>query len=100
MIDVGGTTLQLPANIFETAEMKGTFIDSGTTLAYLPEIVYKELMLAVWQKACYSFVPVELFALCLHTIPNQLQVFAKHPDITLHDTDNLECFNFLDRYTL
>uniref|UniRef100_A0A0E0P7C8 Peptidase A1 domain-containing protein n=1 Tax=Oryza rufipogon TaxID=4529 RepID=A0A0E0P7C8_ORYRU len=69
MIDVGGTTLQLPANIFETAEMKGTFIDSGTTLAYLPEIVYKELMLAV---------------------------FAKHPDITLHDTDNLECFNFLD----
>lgn len=60
MIDVGGTTLQLLANIFETAEMKGTFIDSGTTLAYLPEIVYKELMLAVWQKACYSFVPVEV----------------------------------------
>uniref|UniRef100_A0A0E0KP32 Peptidase A1 domain-containing protein n=1 Tax=Oryza punctata TaxID=4537 RepID=A0A0E0KP32_ORYPU len=70
MIDVDGTTLQLPANIFETTETKGTFIDSGTTLAYLPEIVYRELTLAV---------------------------FAKHPDITLHDTDNFECFNFLHR---
>jgi len=44
-IDVAGTTFQLPANIFETTKTKGTFIDSGTTLVYLPEIVYSELIL-------------------------------------------------------
>uniref|UniRef100_A0A0D9ZJ05 Peptidase A1 domain-containing protein n=1 Tax=Oryza glumipatula TaxID=40148 RepID=A0A0D9ZJ05_9ORYZ len=67
-IDVAGTTLQLPANIFETTKTKGTFIDSGTTLVYLPEIVYSELILAV---------------------------FAKHPDITLGAMYNFECFHFL-----
>jgi hypothetical protein len=46
-IDVGGTTLQLPAHIFEPGEKKGTIIDSGTTLTYLPELVFKEVMLAV-----------------------------------------------------
>lgn len=46
-IDVGGTTLQLPAHVFETGEKKGTIIDSGTTLTYLPELVFKEVMAAV-----------------------------------------------------
>jgi hypothetical protein len=46
-IDVGGTALQLPAHVFETGEKKGTIIDSGTTLTYLPELVFKEVMLAV-----------------------------------------------------
>ena len=43
-IDVGGTTLQLPTNIFDIGESKGTIIDSGTTLAYLPEVVYKAIL--------------------------------------------------------
>jgi hypothetical protein len=47
-IDVDGTTLQLPAHVFQTGDKKGTIIDSGTTLAYLPELVFKSIMLAVW----------------------------------------------------
>ena len=43
-IDVGGTALPLPSHIFETGEKKGTIIDSGTTLTYLPELVYKDVM--------------------------------------------------------
>lgn len=43
---VGGSLLQLPTDIFETGDKKGTIIDSGTTLTYLPEAAYK----AVWDK--------------------------------------------------
>lgn len=50
-IDVGGTTLQLPAHVFETGEKKGTIIDSGTTLTYLPELVFKDVMFAVRQRS-------------------------------------------------
>uniref|UniRef100_A0A0E0GZ85 Peptidase A1 domain-containing protein n=1 Tax=Oryza nivara TaxID=4536 RepID=A0A0E0GZ85_ORYNI len=67
-INVAGTTLQLPANIFGTTKTKGTFIDSGSTLVYLPEIIYSELILAV---------------------------FAKHPDITMGAMYNFQCFHFL-----
>jgi hypothetical protein len=49
-IDVGGTALQLPPHIFETSEKKGTIIDSGTTLTYLPELVYKDIMAKVCQR--------------------------------------------------
>ncbi|AQK57816.1 Eukaryotic aspartyl protease family protein [Zea mays] len=66
-IDVGGTTLQLPAHIFEPGEKKGTIIDSGTTLTYLPELVFKEVMLAV---------------------------FNKHQDITFHDVQGFLCFQY------
>ncbi|CAN6227644.1 unnamed protein product [Urochloa humidicola] len=66
-IDVGGTTLQLPAHIFETGDKKGTIIDSGTTLTYLPELIFKEVMLAV---------------------------FNKHQDITFHDVQNFLCFQY------
>ncbi|CAN6242189.1 unnamed protein product [Urochloa humidicola] len=66
-IDVGGTALQLPAHVFETGDKKGTIIDSGTTLTYLPELVFKEVMLAV---------------------------FNKHQDITFHDVQNFLCFQY------
>ncbi|KAK8462160.1 hypothetical protein SEVIR_1G160600v4 [Setaria viridis] len=49
-IAVGGATLQLPTNTFDSGRNKGTIIDSGTTLAYLPEAVYKTLMSAVFDK--------------------------------------------------
>ncbi|CAN6248119.1 unnamed protein product [Urochloa humidicola] len=66
-IDVGGTALQLPAHVFETGDKKGTIIDSGTTLTYLPELIFKEVMLAV---------------------------FNKHQDITFHDVQNFLCFQY------
>ena len=48
-IAVGGATLQLPTNTFDSGANQGTIIDSGTTLAYLPEAVYKTLMTKVWK---------------------------------------------------
>lgn len=49
-IDVAGNALQLPPHIFETSEKRGTIIDSGTTLTYLPELVYKDILAAVCQR--------------------------------------------------
>ncbi|PUZ46604.1 hypothetical protein GQ55_7G094000 [Panicum hallii var. hallii] len=66
-VDVDGTTLELPANIFETGDKKGTIIDSGTTLTYLPELVFKEVMLAV---------------------------FKKHQDITFRNVQEFLCFQY------
>ncbi|XP_038690226.1 aspartic proteinase 39-like isoform X2 [Tripterygium wilfordii] len=43
-IQVGHDFLNLPKDLFEAGDRKGTLIDSGTTLAYLPEIVYGPLV--------------------------------------------------------
>nr|GEZ65441.1 aspartic proteinase-like protein 2 [Tanacetum cinerariifolium] len=43
-IEVAGDVLQLPTNIFDVREKRGTIIDSGTTLAYLPDMVYKQVL--------------------------------------------------------
>ncbi|KAK1257888.1 Aspartic proteinase-like protein 2 [Acorus gramineus] len=43
-IEVGGSFLQLPSDVFDTGDRKGTIIDSGTTLAYLPDTAYTTLM--------------------------------------------------------
>ena len=51
-IEVGGAFLQLPTDLFDTGDKKGTIIDSGTTLSYLPEVAYKALMNAVSDFVC------------------------------------------------
>ncbi|KAL5767230.1 hypothetical protein ACOSQ2_014013 [Xanthoceras sorbifolium] len=43
-VEVGGDVLQLPTDLFETGERRGTIIDSGTTLAYLPSDLYEPMM--------------------------------------------------------
>ncbi|RYQ91392.1 hypothetical protein Ahy_B09g097275 isoform F [Arachis hypogaea] len=43
-IEVGSDILQLPTDIFDSGSGKGTVIDSGTTLAYLPSMVYDQLI--------------------------------------------------------
>ncbi|XP_062108047.1 aspartic proteinase 39-like [Humulus lupulus] len=43
-VEVGHTFLKLPNDMFEIGDRKGTIIDSGTTLAYLPEMVYEPLV--------------------------------------------------------
>jgi hypothetical protein len=50
-IDVAGTTLQIPAHVFESGDKKGTIIDSGTTLTYLPELVFKEVIYEVHHRS-------------------------------------------------
>ncbi|CAI0397723.1 unnamed protein product [Linum tenue] len=43
-VQVGHDMLNLPAEVFDAGDKKGAIIDSGTTLAYLPEMVYKPLL--------------------------------------------------------
>ncbi|EXC29956.1 Aspartic proteinase-like protein 2 [Morus notabilis] len=65
-ITVGGDVLDLPTDTFDTADGKGTIIDSGTTLAYLPEVVYDSLM---------SKVMSQQPGLKLHTVEDQFSCF-------------------------
>lgn len=44
---MGGDVLELPTDVFDSGNQRGTIIDSGTTLAYLPEEVYDPLLKAV-----------------------------------------------------
>ncbi|KAL6293660.1 hypothetical protein ACE6H2_001802 [Prunus campanulata] len=43
-VQVGRSFLNLPTDVFEAGDRKGTIIDSGTTLAYLPDVVYGPLV--------------------------------------------------------
>ncbi|XP_059445821.1 aspartic proteinase 36 [Corylus avellana] len=43
-VQVGHVFLNLSNEVFEVGDRKGTIIDSGTTLAYLPEMVYEPLV--------------------------------------------------------
>ncbi|KAK8548086.1 hypothetical protein V6N13_055082 [Hibiscus sabdariffa] len=43
-VQVGHDFLNLTTNIFESGDLPETIIDSGTTLAYLPEIIYGPLV--------------------------------------------------------
>lgn len=43
-VEVGGDVLQLPTDVFDAGDQKGTIIDSGTTLAYVPEEVYDPML--------------------------------------------------------
>lgn len=43
-IEVDGDPLDVPSDVFDSGGNKGTIIDSGTTLAYLPNDVYQPLM--------------------------------------------------------
>ena len=46
-VEVGRDFLNLPTDVFEIGDKKGTIIDSGTTLAYLPELIYEPLVTKV-----------------------------------------------------
>jgi hypothetical protein len=49
-VQVGHTFLNLSTDVFdEQAERKGTIIDSGTTLAYLPDGIYQPLVYKVYK---------------------------------------------------
>ncbi|XP_020219139.1 aspartic proteinase-like protein 2 [Cajanus cajan] len=43
-MEVGGDPIQLPTDIFDSSNGRGTIIDSGTTLAYLPASIHEQLM--------------------------------------------------------
>lgn len=43
-IEVGNSVLKLSSGAFDSGDDKGVIVDSGTTLVYLPDAVYKPLM--------------------------------------------------------
>ncbi|XP_022719854.1 aspartic proteinase-like protein 2 [Durio zibethinus] len=65
-VEVGDAVLELPSDTFDDADQKGTIVDSGTTLAYLPSTIYEPLMTNV-----LSQQP----ALKLHTVQDQFTCF-------------------------
>ncbi|KAL1322456.1 hypothetical protein HN51_067451 [Arachis hypogaea] len=49
-LEVGEESLSLPLDIFGSGNGRGTVIDSGTTLAYLPSAAYEQLMKKILDK--------------------------------------------------
>ncbi|XP_073117878.1 aspartic proteinase 36 isoform X1 [Elaeis guineensis] len=85
-IEVGGAFLQLPTDLFETGDKKGTIIDSGTTLAYLPEAAYKQLMNAIFSyKSNLNFRTIQDF-LCFGYTGSVDDGF---PDVVFHFENSL-----------
>ncbi|WOL01409.1 aspartic proteinase-like protein 2 isoform X2 [Canna indica] len=66
-IEVGGSSLELPAYLFSTGYKQGAIIDSGTTLAYLPELAYMSIRQAI---------------------------FSNYPNMSFHTTQGFDCFKF------
>lgn len=86
-VEVGGDVLPLPTDVFDGGDAKGTIIDSGTTLAYLPNEVYKQLMNAIMAKQP---------GLKLHTVEDQFSCFQfaesvddKFPVVKFHFAGSL-----------
>ncbi|XP_044483370.1 aspartic proteinase 36-like [Mangifera indica] len=65
-IEVGGDTLDVPSDVFDTGSQRGTIIDSGTTLAYLPAEVYQPMMDKIF---------AEQRGLKIHTVEDQFSCF-------------------------
>ncbi|KAM7260468.1 hypothetical protein ACFE04_016209 [Oxalis oulophora] len=69
-VQVGNETLNLPTGVFEAGDQKGTIIDSGTTLAYLPEVVYEPLI---------------------------SKIMSEHPNMKFHSVEeDYKCFQYSD----
>ncbi|XP_010678211.1 aspartic proteinase 36 isoform X1 [Beta vulgaris subsp. vulgaris] len=46
-VKVGNYSLDLPSNLYELGGKRGAIIDIGTTLAYLPQVVYEPLVIQI-----------------------------------------------------
>ncbi|XP_004495535.1 aspartic proteinase 36-like [Cicer arietinum] len=86
-IEVDGDVLELPSDVFDSGNGKGTVIDSGTTLAYLPAIVYDQLIPKVFARQ---------HGLRLYLVDEQFKCFpytgnvdGNFPVVKLHFEDSL-----------
>lgn len=57
-VEVGFQFLNLSAEVFTNGVNKGVIIDSGTTLAYLPEVIYGPLVKKVLDYPLLIFLEV------------------------------------------
>ncbi|XP_027087170.1 aspartic proteinase 36 [Coffea arabica] len=86
-IEVGGDVLNLPSDVLGGGSGSGTIIDSGTTLAYLPDDVYTPLM---------EKITASQSNLKIHIVENQFKCFVYSgnvddgfPVVTFHFEDSL-----------
>lgn len=86
-IQVGATFLKIPTDTFETGNKKGTIIDSGTTLVYLPDQAFKPVMNAI-----FSYQPELLFKIIEDFLCFKFYVRVDDgfPIVTFHFEDSLE----------
>ncbi|KAK7269058.1 hypothetical protein RIF29_21773 [Crotalaria pallida] len=86
-IEVDGDVLQLPTDIFDSGNGKGTIIDSGTTLSYLPTMVYDQIMrkLLAQQPGLKLYLVEEQFT-CFQYTGN---VDSGFPVVKFHFEDSL-----------
>ncbi|KAK8944049.1 Aspartic proteinase-like protein 2 [Platanthera guangdongensis] len=86
-IQVGATFLKIPIDTFKTGDKKGTIIDSGTTLVYLPEQAFNPVMNAIFSyQPGLRFENIQDF-LCFKF---SARVDDGFPIITFHFEDSLE----------
>ncbi|XP_019439879.1 PREDICTED: aspartic proteinase-like protein 2 [Lupinus angustifolius] len=86
-IEVNGDVLELPTDIFDSGNGKGTIIDSGTTLAYLPSMVYDQILTKVLaqQPGLKLYIVDQQFS-CFHYTGN---VDTGFPVVKFHFEDSL-----------
>ncbi|KAJ9703299.1 hypothetical protein PVL29_004908 [Vitis rotundifolia] len=81
-IEVGGDPLDVPSDVFDSGDQKGTIIDSGTTLAYFPQQVYAPLIDKILsQQPDLKLHTVEQVFTCFDYTGNVDDGF---PTVTLH----------------
>lgn len=95
-IEVGGDVLQLPTDVFDTGARQGTIIDSGTTLAYFPKVVYEPLIRKILSRQPH---------LNLYLVEDQFQCFEYHqniddgfPPVTFHFEKSLKLTVYAHEY--
>ncbi|XP_050363398.1 aspartic proteinase 36-like [Argentina anserina] len=71
-IEVGGDVVDLPSDTFDSGDKEGTIIDSGTTLSYLPQVIYEPVMKMILGKQP---------DLKLHTVEEQFTCFQYMEDV-------------------
>ncbi|KAL6191380.1 hypothetical protein ACLB2K_037771 [Fragaria x ananassa] len=71
-VQVGLSFLNISTDVFEAGDRQGTIIDSGTTLAYLPDVVYEPLV---------------------------SKIFSQQPDLKIHTLrGEYTCFEYSGRF--
>ncbi|CAH8359567.1 unnamed protein product [Eruca vesicaria subsp. sativa] len=86
-IDVGGEPVDLPPSIANFGGNGGTIIDSGTTLAYLPENLYNSLLEKITARQQVKLHMVQETFACFSFTENIDKAF---PVVSLHFEDKLK----------
>ena len=97
-VKVGNYSLNLSSNLYELGGKKGAIIDIGTTLAYLPEVVYEPLVIQVFICLLLQIYTTSCSFMRLHLIILQ-QILSRQPNLKLVTVqDQYTCFKYTERY--